>query len=307
MTMRQAGAQARYVLLHSVAKKWNVTISELSTAKSTVIHEKSGKQIGYGEVISFLEIPKSIPDFSADQIKKLQDFQLVGKKIARKDIPEKVNGTAMFSIDIRLPNMVYKVIERENLHGSKPNLVNKSDVMGSPGVLKIIPVDDVIGIVASTIEEALVTKKTLSIEWSDSIASSHNSQETYTIYAKMASNAQPGKVLQEKGNVKQAEKIAAKTYKADFKNDYIYHVQMEPLILVVKVFKDLSEAEVWVGNQQGFDTKLDVPAILGIDPENVTIHLQYLGGGFGRRSMNNFVEECTLLAKEMAPVPVKLI
>jgi len=307
MTMRQAGAQARYVLLHSVAKKWNVPISELSTAKSTVIHEKSGKQIGYGEVISFLEIPESIPDFSADQLKKIQDFQLVGKKIARKDIPAKVNGTAMFSIDIRLPEMVYGVIERGNLHGSKPNLLNKSEVMASPGVLKIIPIEYGIGIVASTIEAALVAKKILSIEWSDSIASSHNSQETYTTYAKMASNAQPGKVLQEKGNVKQAEKIAAKTFNADFKNDYIYHAQMEPLNAVVKVSKDLSEAEVWVGSQQGFDTKLGVPAILGIDPDKVTIHLQYLGGGFGRRSMNDFVEECAILAKEMAPAPVKLI
>jgi len=307
MTMRQAGAQARYVLLSSVAKKWNVPISELSTSKSTVIHEKSGKLIEYGEIVSFLEMPESIPDFSADQLKKIQDFQLVGKKIVRKDIPEKVNGTAKFSIDIRLPEMVYGVIERGNLHGSKPSLLNESEVLASPGVLKIIPLEYGIGIVASTLEGALVAKRILSIEWSDSLASGHNSQETYSTYEKIASSSQPGKVLEEKGNVKQANNLASKTYRADFKNDYIYHAQMEPLNAVVKVSKDLTEAEVWVGSQQGFDTKLGVPTILGIDPDKVTIHLQYLGGGFGRRSMNDFVEECAILAKEMAPAPVKLI
>lgn len=307
MTMRQAGAQARYVLMSSVAKKWNIPISELSTSKSSVIHEKSGKQIGYGEIVSFLHMPEIIPDFSADQLKKSEDFQLIGTKIARKDIPEKINGTAKFSIDIRLPGMVYGVIERGNLHGAKPSLLNESEVRALPGVLKIIPIEYGIGIVASTIEDALIAKKSLSIAWSESAASGHNSQETYSRYEKIASNSQSGKVLEDKGNVKEAQKSASKTYRADFKNDYIYHAQMEPLNAVVKVSKDLTDAEVWVGSQQGFDTKLGVPAILGIDPNKVIIHLQYLGGGFGRRSTNDFVEECALLAKEMAPAPVKLI
>lgn len=307
LTMRQAGAQARYVLLSSVSNHWNVPISELSTSKSMVTHEKSGRKILYGEIVPFLEIPESIPTFSPEELKKTKDFRLIGKEIVRKDIPEKVNGMAKFSIDIRLPDMVYGVIERGNIHGSKPNLLNESEVSASPGVLKIIPLDYGIGIVANTLESALIAKKLLSIEWNESKASNHNSQETYSIYEKMASGNQSGKVLEEKGNVKQAQRSASKVYQGYFKNDYIYHAQMEPLNAVVKVSKDLSEAEVWVGSQQGFDTKLGVPTILGIAPEKVTIHLQYLGGGFGRRSMNDFVEECAILAKEMAPLPVKLI
>jgi isoquinoline 1-oxidoreductase beta subunit len=203
--------------------------------------------------------------------------------------------------------MVYGVIERGNVHGSKPTLLNETQVLASRGVLKLISLEYGIGIVASSIEDALAAKKILSIEWSDSKASGHNSQEIYSEYEKIASSPKQGQVLEEKGNVKQANKIASKTYQADFKNDYIYHAQMEPLNAVVKVSEDLSAAEVWVGSQQGFDTKLGVPAILGIDPKKVTVHLQYLGGGFGRRSMNDFVEECATLAKEMAPLPVKLI
>ncbi|WP_075350700.1 xanthine dehydrogenase family protein molybdopterin-binding subunit [Algoriphagus marinus] len=307
MTMRQAGAQARYVLLASVSKKWNVPISELSTSKSIVIHENSNRQIEYGEIVSFLQMPENLPDFAEDKLKNPKDFEWVGKKINRTDIPDKVNGKAKFSIDIRLPDMVYGVIERGNVHGSKPTLLNETQVLASRGVLKLISLEYGIGIVASSIEDALAAKKILSIDWSDSKASGHNSQEIYSEYEKIASSSKQGQVLEEKGNVKQAKKIASKTYQADFKNDYIYHAQMEPLNAVVKISEDLSAADVWVGSQQGFDTKLGVPAILGIDPKKVTVHLQYLGGGFGRRSMNDFVEECATLAKEMAPLPVKLI
>lgn len=307
MTMRQAGAQARYVLLASVSKKWNVPISELSTSKSIVIHENSNRQIEYGEIVSFLQMPENLPDFTEDKLKNPKDFEWVGKKINRTDIPDKVNGKAKFSIDIRLPDMVYGVIERGNVHGSKPTLLNETQVLASRGVLKLISLEYGIGIVASSIEDALAAKKILSIDWSDSKASGHNSQEIYSEYEKIASSTKQGQVLEEKGNVKQVKKIASKTYQADFKNDYIYHAQMEPLNAVVKISEDLSAADVWVGSQQGFDTKLGVPAILGIDPKKVTVHLQYLGGGFGRRSMNDFVEECATLAKEMAPLPVKLI
>ncbi|WP_296700731.1 molybdopterin cofactor-binding domain-containing protein, partial [Algoriphagus sp.] len=99
----------------------------------------------------------------------------------------------------------------------------------------------------------------------------------------------------------------SKIYTADYKNDYVYHAQLEPLNSVIQVSEDLQSADVWVGSQQGFDTKLGVPGVLGIPPENVNVHLQYLGGGFGRRSMDDFVVECAVLAKEMAPAPVKLI
>jgi isoquinoline 1-oxidoreductase beta subunit len=306
-TMRTAGAQARYVLLHSAASHWDLPIAELSTKNSKVVHEKSKKEISYGELVSFLQMPASLPEFSESQLKDPSDFQIVGKNIQRTDIPEKVTGQAKFSIDIRLPDMLFGVIERGNLHGSKPTLLNEPEILATKGVLKIIPLDYGIAVVATSLEEALAAKKKLSINWSESKASGHNSQEIYGSYEKVAAGKVTGRVLTEKGNVKTAQSLASKTYTADFKNDYVYHAQMEPLNAVIKVSDDLGSAEVWVGSQQGFDTKLGVPEILGIPPEKVTIHLQYLGGGFGRRSMNDFVEECAILAKEMAPLPVKLI
>jgi isoquinoline 1-oxidoreductase beta subunit len=305
--MRKSGAQAKYVLLNSAANHWNVPIEELSASKSMVFHKKSNKQISYGELVPYLAIPSDFPEFIESDYKKREDYILIGKKIPRTEIPSKVDGTAQFAIDIRLPNMVYGVLERGNLHGSKPTLNNKDEILGMEGILRIVPFDYAIGILAKTLEQALEAKKQLKITWSTSQASGYNSQDSYAEYEIIAQQKEKGKIVNEIGNVDKAIQSSAKIYQSDFKNDYVYHAQMEPLNAVVQVSEDMQSAAVWVGSQQGPDTKLGVPTILGIPPEKVNVHLQYLGGGFGRRSMNDFVEECAHLAKEMSPLPVKLI
>ena len=305
--MRKAGAQARYVLLNSAAYHWNVPIGELTTMDSQVIHESSDRKISYGELVPYLKLPETLPDFSETGLKDPKDFRLIGGRIPRAEIPEKVQGSAQFAIDIRLPDMVYGVLERGKLNGAKPSLKNEAEILAMNGILKIVTFDHAIGIVASTLEEALTAKKALKIDWSDAQAKGFNSQEIYSSYANIASETKKGKTVNEVGDVDRAEKSAAKTYEVDFKNDYVYHAQMEPLNAVIQLAEDLKSAEIWVGSQQGFDTKLGIPDLLGIPHEAVTVHLQYLGGGFGRRSMNDFVLECGTLAKEMAPLPVKLI
>lgn len=305
--MRKAGAQARYVLMYSAAKHWGIPLEEISTSVSQVIHEKTGKKIGYGELVTFLTMPEILPDFAEEGLKDQKDFRLIGNEIHRTEIPAKVDGSAQFAIDLILPNMVYGVLERGNLHGSRPTLTNEDEILALDGVLKLVPYDHAIGIVANTLENALRAKQRLKIDWSDSQATGFNSQKIYPEYEVIAGQTKKGKITHTIGDVDSALKNASKTYTADFKNDYVYHAQMEPLNAVIQVAEDLQSAEVWVGSQQGPDTKLGVPDILGIPPENVNVHLQYLGGGFGRRSMNDFVEECAQLAKEMAPLPVKLI
>lgn len=305
--MRMAGAQARYILLYSTAKHWGVSISELSTSKSVVTHQKTNKSISYADLIPFLAIPENLSDFSEVNLKDPAEFNLIGKEIQRTEIPSKVDGSAQFAIDLQFPGMVYGVLERGNLHGAKPTLINEKELLAQEGLVKIVPFEYAIGIIAKTLEQALQFKKMLKIEWSDAQASGFNSDTVFSDYEKIALRSKLGKTIVEKGNIKNALTDSARIYSADFKNDYVYHAQMEPLNAVIQVSKDRKSAEVWVGSQQGPDTKLGVPDILGIPPENVTVHLQYLGGGFGRRSMNDFVEECAYLAKEIAPRPVKLI
>lgn len=305
--MRKAGAQARHVLRSSAAEHWGVPLSETTTKNSEVIHNASGKKISYGDLVPYLKIPEAMPDISDKDLKKQEDFQLVGKYIPRTEIPSKANGSAQFAIDIRLPEMVYAVLERGNLHGASPTLLNEEEILALDGVLKLMPFDYAIGIVAKTLEQALQAKKQLKIQWSDAPASGFNSQEVYASYETIAREKKKGRIINEKGNVEKATRSASKTYSGDFKNDYVYHAQMEPLNAIIQVAENGQSAEVWVGSQQGPDTKLGVPDVLGIPPDKVNVHLQYLGGGFGRRSMNDFVEECAHMAKEMAPLPVKLM
>ncbi|MGB5236485.1 MAG: molybdopterin cofactor-binding domain-containing protein, partial [Flavobacteriaceae bacterium] len=287
--------------------QWKVPIGELTTMDSYVIHENSDRKISYGDLVPYLNMPETLPDFNATGLKNPKDFRLIGSNIPRTEIPEKVNGSAQFAIDIRLPDMVYGVLERGELNGAKPSLKNEAEILGMDGVLKVVPFNYAIGIIAITLEGALNAKKSLKIDWSDAQAKGFNSQEIYPTYIKIASDNKKGETVNEIGNVDRAMKTAAKTYEVDFKNDYVYHAQMEPLNAVMQVAEDLKSAEIWVGSQQGPDTKLGIPDLLGIPHEAVKVHLQYLGGGFGRRSMNDFVLECGTLAREMAPLPVKLV
>ncbi|WP_273566310.1 xanthine dehydrogenase family protein molybdopterin-binding subunit [Maribacter halichondriae] len=305
--MRKAGAQARHVLLHTAAKHWDAPIEALHTENGFVLYDKTDQKISYGELVPFLEVPETLPDFQEDQLKDPKNFRLIGKDIPRYEIPEKVNGAAKFAIDLQLPDMLYGVLERGNLHGAKPVLQNESEILAMEGILKIVPFEYAIGIVATTLEQALAAKKQLKIDWSEATSTGYNSQDIFDEYEKVASQTKKGEVMPEIGNVQQAFRNPAKTYSADFKNDYVYHAQMEPLNSIVKVAEDGKSAEVWVGTQQGGDTKLGVPDLLGIPAKDVNVHLQYLGGGFGRRSMTDFVVECAALAKEMAPKPVKLM
>lgn len=305
--MRKAGAQARYILMYTAAKKWKLPISDVTTDFGWVINRRDNQKLNYGELVPFLEIPETLPDFTNEQLKNPQDYRLIGKAIPRIDIPQKVNGSAQFAIDVRLPDMVYGVLERGNVHGAKPALKNKEDIMALNGVIKVVPFDYAIGIIGITLEDVLAAKKQLKIEWSDAAASGFNSQEIFADYEKIASGNKKGKVITDQGNIDKALRSAAKTYSIDFKNDYVYHAQMEPLNAVVQVAEDQQSAIVWVGSQQGFDSKLGIPKTLGIKSENVKVNLQFLGGGLGRRSMTDFVSECALLAKEVNPRPVKLI
>ncbi len=305
--LRKAGAQIRYLFLEAAARAWRVPLTELSTGPGRVLHKKSGKEIDYGSLVSNLSIPENLPEINEAQLKDPKDFRLIGTVIPRTDIPAKVNGKAKFAMDLRLPNMVYGVFDRGRMHGAKPILRNSSNVLNLPGVLKIVPVDYGIGVIAETLEQALAAKEKLDIEWTTPDVKGFHSGEIFWDYQNIADHGNQGKVIVEKGDVKGAFKKSRKTYSFDFKNDFVYHAQMEPLNAVVRIAEDRESAEVWVGSQQGFDSKLGVPQALGLAPEKVKINLQYLGGGFGRRSMTDFVTECAILAKEVTPKPLKLI
>lgn len=305
--LRQAGAQARHILMHSVAQKWNVPIEELTTEPSKVIHASSGRKVGYGEIMNFLQVPDKVPKIRKDQLKSPEDFRLIGSVMPRYDIPQKINGSAQFGIDVRVPNMLYGVIERGKTHGAKPTLKNESAIRSMTGVKEIVPLDHGIGIVADSVENALAAKKKLEITWdSTGPISDHSSEKALGDFAAMAGNGEAGKIQVQQGDIQQSISKAAKTYTADYLNDYVYHAQMEPLNAVASVSPDGKTAEVWAGTQAAGSVAPEVAKVLGTSPDNITFHPQFLGGGLGRRSKHDSLIEAVELSKAVSQ-PVKLI
>ncbi len=308
-SLRQAGAQARYVLMDNVAKKWNVPLAELSTEPSMVIHRASNRKISYGEVASFATLPEKMPQIPAAQLKDPKNFRLIGNPdIERCDMPAKVNGSAKYAIDVRIPGMVYGAISRSPVNGSKPTLLNADEIRKISGVIDLVTLGHGIGVVADTLEKALKVKAQLKIQWSTGAkAASHNSEQAYAEYTALVMDEnRKGRSLEAKGDLNNALKDASKVYSATYKNDYLYHAQMEPLNALVALAPDGSSAEVWCGSQAPDSAKAAAARVLGLDESKVTLYPHYLGGGFGRRSSTDYVEEAAALAKAVRK-PVKLL
>ncbi|MDN5201951.1 molybdopterin-dependent oxidoreductase [Fulvivirgaceae bacterium BMA10] len=306
--LRHAGAQVRYVLLHNVSQKWDVPLDQLRTSSGFVIHDASNRKISYGEIATFATVPAQIPEIPEDQLKSPEDFQSIGKYLPRYDVPAKVDGSAQYSMDVKLPDMVYAVISRSPVHGSKPSILNENIIKEIPGIVDVVALKHGIGIVAESIELAIDTRKKLEIKWSSrEKAETHNSSTAYADYEKIASDRnQRGNVIVDKGNVDDGLVSASKTYTYDYKNDYVYHAQMEPLNAVVSIAEDGASADVWVGTQGPAGARSAAANALGLKTSKVKLHCCYLGGGFGRRSMSDYVSEAALLAKAVKR-PLKLI
>lgn len=307
-SLRHAGAQARHILLHNAAEKWGVPPAELKTEPSLVIHPSSGRKMSYGEIAAFAKAPGELPEIPEAQWKKPEAFRLIGKSMPRFDIPAKVDGSALFSIDVQVPGMVYGAISRSPVNGAKPELLNEADVRETEGLVDIVRLDHGIGVIAETFEQALKAKSKLQIRWSQGAkAENYNSQEAFALYRKTAwDDSADVKVVTQSGDAGQALKSAHKTYDLEYRNDFSYHAQMEPLNAVVSVAADGKSAEAWVGSQAPDTARRAVAETLNIDFFDVKLHPCYLGGGFGRRSMADYVEEATVLSNQVRR-PVKLI
>lgn len=306
-SLRQAGAQARHILLYSAAQHWNVPIDELTTAPNLVAHTSSGRKLSYGEIVDLIQVPETIPEIPLHKLKSPADFRLIGKVLPRYDIPAKVDGSAQFAVDVQLPEMHYGVLERGKMHGAKPTLTNTAEIQNMEGIVAIVPFSYGIGVVATTLEKALAAKSKLAIDWDQQVeARQHNSQNDLNTYEKLADSAQEGKLLHSTGDVQKALREGEKRYTATYKNDYIYHAQMEPLNAVAAVAADGQSAEIWAGTQNPGSIAPTVAKELNIAADQVKLHLQYLGGGLGRRSASDYIVESVKLSQAVGK-PVKLI
>ena len=305
--LRTAGAQVRKVLLANAADKWGVPASTLHTEPGFVV-DGAGRKLSYGEIAAFAKVPSPLPALDKSELKTKDQYRYIGKAIPRRDIPEKVNGSARYAMDVQLPGMVYATVRHAPVHGAAPESWNDAKVKAMKGVLGTVRLPDGVAIIADTLPHALGARKALEVQWGKSVADGYDSEATLMkTYAQV--HADPNaksQTLEAKGDPKAAFANAAKTYKAEFRSDYGYHAQMEPLNAVARVNAAGNHVEVWEGTQDPASSRAAIAQALGFKEEQVTLHQCYMGGGFGRRSLGDYSAEAARIARGVRK-PVKLV
>ena len=321
--LRTAGAQVRKVLLANAAEKWGVDAATLRTEPSIVINPANGQRLSYGEIAAFGKIPATLPAVDPKELKPRENFRLIGKSVPRRDIPAKVNGTAQYAIDVKLPGMVYASSLHSPVHdagpgswdgkqsnppSAEPQSWNDAQVKAMNGVLGIVKLPTGLAVVADRFEHAIAARDALKVTWKNGNASGFDSERVLQEdYAKIhADPAAPTTPLETKGDVKAAFAAAAKTFHAEYRSDFGYHAQMEPLNAVVRLNDAGDRVEVWEGSQSPDESRKAVAKALGFTEEQVQFNQCYMGGGFGRRGLGDYAAEAALIAREVRK-PVKLI
>jgi len=308
--LRTFGAQVRRVLLDNAARRWGVPVAELSTEPSVVVHAKSGRRLSYGEIAAFAEIPAKAPEVKPEALKKPGEFRLIGKDVMRVDLPGKVNGTAQYSIDVQVPGMLYGAILRSPVEDSAPAQIDDAAARATPGVMRIVPLSYGVGVIAETPWAAFAAKDALKVTWDRRAPGwGFDSDQAIARYASAARDLRKaGKPWDKAGDAPAEMERAATVVAAEYRCDYAYHAQMEPLNAVASVSAAGDACELWVGSQGQTMAVAAVAKALGIPPEKVRLHNTLLGGGFGRRGHRDeeFVVDSVLLSKEVRR-PVKLM
>lgn len=308
---RTAGAAAKAMLISAAASAWNVPESECVAENHTVKHAKSGQELGYGELAgkaAELDVPEDPP------LKSRSEWRYIKKPLRGIDNQDIATGKAVFGIDATAPGMVYATIARCPVIGGRESSHDAAKTLATPGVLEVVPLEAAtlpaaykalggVAVVAENTWAAIKGRDALEIEWDAGANQSYNSDEYQELLKKSAMSS--AKEIRVVGDAEAAIENAAKTVEAVYHVPMLAHVPMEPPNALAWVKEDGS-CEIWAPTQAPQAAKGTVAQILGIAPENVTIHVTLLGGGFGRKSKPDFIVEAALISKAVGK-PVKVL
>jgi isoquinoline 1-oxidoreductase beta subunit len=308
--LRTFGAQVRQVLLENAARKWGVPVAELATEPSTVVHAASGRRLTYGEIAEFAEIPAKAPEIKPEQLKKTSAFRLIGRDVPRVELPGKVNGTAQYSIDVQVPGMLYGAILRAPVEGAGPERIDDTAARRVDGVVDIVRLPYGVGVLAQTPWAAFKAKRALKVAWNrDGKAWGFSNAKADKEFSAVARDlGRTGLAWEKVGDVPAAMSQAQTVVEGEYRCDYAYHAQMEPLNSVASVSPAGDAAEIWCGTQSQPMAVVAAAKALGIPESRVKFNGMLLGGGFGRRGHRDeeFVVDSVLLSKA-AKKPVKVL
>ncbi|HEY1858814.1 MAG TPA: molybdopterin cofactor-binding domain-containing protein, partial [Gemmataceae bacterium] len=238
--IRKAGATARAMLIAAAAAEWKVEVSACGTEPGHVVHDASGKRLSYGKLAEKAADLKPPADVKT---KDPKDFRIVGKSTKRLDTPDKVNGKAVFGIDVNLPSMLVAVVARSPVFGGKVKSFDGEKAKAVSGVKHVVQIPRGIAVVADGFWPAKKGREALSIEWDDGPLAGFDSLKQLDEYAELAKKA--GVTARKDGDADEALKKAAKTFEAVYDLPYLAHATMEPINCVADVRAD--HCEVWVG------------------------------------------------------------
>jgi len=303
---RQAGATARAMLVSAAAQKWSVPADSIQV-KNGVVSHASGKKATLGELADSAAqqaVPASV------KLKDPKDFVYIGKHVTRTDSKAKSSGSARFTQDVKLPDMLTAVVAHPPRFGQKAKDFDTDSVQGLPGIRYVVGIPNGVAVVATSFWAAKKGRDALKVEWSDGSGFAQSSSDILADYRKLA--ATPGAPARVDGDAAKAIAGAAKTLDASYEFPYLAHAAMEPMNCVVKLTQD--SCEIWNGEQFQTPDVFAVSASTGLKPEQIKLNMLYAGGSFGRRasSQSDYILEAVAIAKALVVngkpgIPVKLV
>ena len=312
--LRQCGASARWMLEQAAAKRWNVDVSEVHAVYHELVHQPTGRKLGYGDVA---EEAAALPTPRADQI-RLKDpsaFRYMGTgKVPVVDLFDITTGRAVYGQDVMRPGMKFAVVARSPVVGGTIVSYDASAALKVPGVEKVVKIDPTpapakfnplagVAVIAKSTFAALKGRDALKIVWDDG---SNKSYDSVAYKAKLEeANKSPGKVERNVGDADKALGSAAKVITREYYVPHLAHAAMEPPAATAQLTN--GKLEVWSSVQSPGGAREDIAKRLGVDVADVTVHNMLLGGGFGRKSKCDYAIEAALLAKETGGAPVKVV
>jgi isoquinoline 1-oxidoreductase subunit beta len=296
--LRKAGASAREMLIGAAAGQWGVDRSQCRAENSSIVNVATGARLSYG---SLADAAGKISPPSGVTLKDPAKFHLIGTTPKRRDTPLKVDGSAKFGLDARVPGMSYAVLARCPVFGGKVASFDATKAKAVPGVKQVFEISNGVAVVADNTWNAIQGRRALEIQFDEGARANTSSASLRKMFAELAE--QPGVEARKRGDVQAALSGGAKRIEAVYEAPYLAHAPMEPLNCTVDVRAD--SCEVWASTQIQTAARDTAVRITGLPKEKVQIHTLYLGGGFGRRGGSDYIGEAVEIGKKLG-APVKL-
>lgn len=298
LPLRKAGASARAMLFGAAAERWRVEAGTLSARDGTVFHEATGRSAAFSAIVSRAA---GMPVPAEPLLKEAARFRLIGTRTKRLDTPDKVNGRAVFGIDVMLPGLRFATLASSPVLGGRVHRVEDIRAKQIPGVRQIVVLDDLVAVVADNTWAAMQGLRALKIEWTDGPFAGTSQQDLWMHLEKASTGV--GAVAKTSGDAL-AHLTGEHVYETVFELPFLAHAAMEPMNCTVRL--GAQACEVWTGTQVPARAQDIAAAAASLDRSQVTIHNYLIGGGFGRRLEVDGVEKAVRIARQVQG-PVKVI